>query len=199
MQAWADGKLICDIDKQDLAVGYRAQTLNGMSWDCYWNGGAPRAESRFYDDLVLSGQPIGPVRTSLTPTIRKTPFKGESGQEQKEWQIEVAQTVQMPMSISDPKRKDPKMQYITVWQGRVKGEANTVTVNANQGKFTGPLTDSKQLVYNTIYSIRVRQQAKRSDWSQWSPWHAAFATTWTPGIEPDERIPANGYLTGHNR
>ena len=197
VQAWADGKLICDIDKQDLAGGYREQTLNAMSWDCYWNGGAPRTESRFYDDLVLSGQPIGPARTSLTPTIRKAPFKSERGEEQKEWQIEVAETVQLPMSISDPSRKDPKMQYITVWHGRVKGKADTVTVSAHLGKFTGPLTDREQLDCNTLYSIRLRQRAKRSDWSQWSPWHAAFSTTWMPGTEPDERTPANGYLTGH--
>ncbi len=199
IQAWADGKLICDIDKQDLAGGYREQTLNGMSWDCYWNGGAPRAESRFYDDLVLSGQPIGPARTSLTPTVQKATFIGEEGQKQKEWQIEVAQTKQVPMSINDPGRKNPEMQYLTIWSGTVAGKTDTVTISAHHGKFAGSLKGKKQLDYNTLYSIRLRLRTKKLQWSDWSPWHAAFATTWAPGTKPEERITAIGYLTGHRK
>ncbi len=197
VQAWADGKLICDMDKQDLAGGYRENTLNGMSWDCYWNGGAPRAESRFYDNLVLSSAPIGPVRTSLTPSIRKAVFKSENGEVLKEWQVEVAQTLQIPMSIGDSRDKEPTMQYITVWQGEVPGRADTVSVNKYQGNFTGPLNGKEQLQFNTLYSIRVRQRAIRSDWSDWSGWHSAFSTLWMPGTEPGERAPATGYLTGH--
>lgn len=197
VQAWADGQLICDIDKQDLAGGFREQTLNGMSWDCYWNGGAPRAESRFYDDLVLSDGPIGPVRTSLTPTIRKTPFISERGEELREWQVEVAQTSQIPVPIDSSRGKDPKMEYITVWQGGLKGKADTITVNTEHGTFTGPLTDKDLLQYNTLYSVRLRQRAGRSDWSPWSPWHSAFSTLWRPGTKADERSSANGYLGGH--
>ncbi|MCK4345128.1 MAG: hypothetical protein KAX05_07555 [Bacteroidales bacterium] len=169
VQAWADGKLICDIYKQDLAGGYREQTLNGMSWDCYWNGGAPRAESRFYDDLVLSGQPIGPARISVMPTVRKAPFIGEEGQKQKEWQIEVAQTNQVPISINDLDSMNPEMQYLTVWSGTVAGKTDTVTISAHHGEFAGPLKGKKQLDYNTLYSIRLRLHAKNSQWSDWSP------------------------------
>ena len=169
MQAWADGILICDIDEQDLAGGYREQSLNGMSWDCYWNDGAPRAESRFYDDLVLSGQPIGPARISVTPTVRKAPCTDEEGQKQKEWQIEVAQTKQVPMSINDPGRLNPEMQYLTVWSGTVAGKTDTVTISAHHGEFAGPLKGKKQLDYNTLYSIRLRLRTKKLQWSEWSP------------------------------
>ena len=27
--------------------------------DCYWNGGSPKAQSRYYDNLVISTQKIG--------------------------------------------------------------------------------------------------------------------------------------------
>jgi len=197
VQAWADGKLICDMDKQDLAGGYRGNTLNAMSWDCYWNGGAPRVQSRFYDDLVLSDKPIGPVRTSLTPSIRKAAFQSKNGEALKEWQVEVAQARQIPMSTSDSLRKEPKMLYTTVWQGEVKGKVDTVSVNTYLGEFVGPLAGKEQLSYNTLYSIRIRQRVKRYGWSKWSEWHSCFSTTWMPGTEPDGRIPAKGYLTGH--
>ena len=59
IQAWADGRLICDVQNDDLASGYTDFTPNGMSWDCYWNGGSPRKQSRYYDDLVLSTEPVG--------------------------------------------------------------------------------------------------------------------------------------------
>lgn len=218
VQAWADGKLICDIDKQDLAGGYRENTLNGMSWDCYWNGGAPRAQSRFYDDLVLSDSPIGPVRTDLTPCIKKAAYGSEYGKVLKEWQVEVAQTLQKPMSISEPRRKEPEMEYITVWQGKVSGKTDTVSVNSVRGTFTGPLSGSDQLEYNTLYSVRLRQRVKKTGWSEWSEWHSAFSTLWMPGPDsihdrsqdpdpdaapgsgpaPDPRKgPPEGYLTGH--
>jgi hypothetical protein len=32
-----------------------------MMLDCYWNGGSPRAQSRYYDNLVFSTQKIGPA------------------------------------------------------------------------------------------------------------------------------------------
>ncbi len=199
VQAWADGKLICDIDKQDLAGGYRELTLNGMSWDCYWNDGAPRAESRFYDDLVLADQPIGPTRTSVNPTIEKVPYMGNEGEAQKQWELEVAQTRQLPMSLDDPARKEPKMKYATVWKGSVTGKDNIITVDTSYGNFVGPLAEKEQLNFNTLYSIRLRQMSSTGQWSDFSPWHAAFATTWAPDIRPKDKSTAKGYLVGHKK
>jgi hypothetical protein len=197
VQAWADGKLICDIDKQDLAGGYRELTLNAMSWDCYWNGGAPRAESRFYDDLVLADRPIGPTRTSVNPIIEKAESVGSEGETQKQWEVEVAQTKQIPMSLRDPARKEPEMEYNVVWSGSAPGKDSKIAVDTNRGNFIGPLTGKTQLAHNTLYSVRLRQMSSAGQWSDFSPWHAAFATIWAPDTKRMERTTAEGYLVGH--
>ena len=92
IQAWADGVLVCDMVGDDLAAGYKKFTLNGMSWDCYWNGGSPVEQSRFYDDLMLSTQPIGPARTGPNPVIVASVSSEAGG-----WEVEAAEAAQEPL------------------------------------------------------------------------------------------------------
>ncbi len=191
IQAWADGQLICDIINQDLAGGHRSETLNAMSWDGYWNGGSPREQSRFFDDLVLSKRPVGPARTGNNPIIEISRQPG--GDLTKKYQIEVAQTIQHPLPITDPARKQPKLNYTVVWRG--ESNENKVEVNTGNGSF---LNGKNLLDYNTLYSVRIRQQNEPGEWSEWSPWHAAFATQWAPGTTPENRLPPKGYLLGHS-
>lgn len=65
---WADDSLIAERTAVDLR-GSLTNKINEMMLDCYWNGGSPKAQSRYYDNLVISTQKIGPtagmaVRTS---------------------------------------------------------------------------------------------------------------------------------------
>ncbi|MBV2247278.1 MAG: hypothetical protein KUL83_08955 [Lentimicrobium sp.] len=195
VQAWADGQLICDLVHQDLAGGYRKETLNGMSWDCYWNQGSPRRQSRFYDDLMLSSDPIGPARTPVHPVIEIAGSTGKERTGESDFQVEVAKTIQLPRSVKDPARKQPVMEYTTVWKGSAKDFS--VEVNATHGKFIHPAGHARRLDYNTLYSVRLRQRKEDSGWTEWSPWHATFATTWKPRTRPENRILPQGYLSGH--
>jgi hypothetical protein len=211
VQAWADGTLVCDVAGDDLAAGYKDFLLNGMSWDCYWNGGSPVKQSRFYDDLALSTEPIGPARTSANPVIVKSTFQGAvEGDRQQSWEVEVAQAAQKPLVVDHTSdgvvtRYQPaEFEYTVVWKGTVSGEGNEVQVSKGTGQFAGPLAGKDGLSPNTLHMVRVRQQdagARQPDaggnWSAWSPWHAAFATTWAEGTAPEKRTPPRGYLLGH--
>ncbi|MBV2247277.1 MAG: T9SS type A sorting domain-containing protein [Lentimicrobium sp.] len=195
VQAWADGKLICDLVNQDLAGGYRQQTLNGMQWDCYWNGGSPRRQSRFYDDLMLSSEPIGPARTPVQPVIEIAGSTGTEDAWESKFQVEVARTNQIPLSVKDPARKQPVMEYTTVWKGNTQGFS--IEVNDCYGEFINQPGNNNSLDYNTLYSVRLRQKIGDSEWTDWSPWHAGFATVWEPGTLPENRVLPQGYLSGH--
>jgi len=62
IQYWADGEQI--LLDTGLPLGNEADSkgLNMVMWDCYWAGQSPKEQSRFYDNLVISKAPIGPVR-----------------------------------------------------------------------------------------------------------------------------------------
>jgi hypothetical protein len=57
---WADDSLIAQRTNVDLR-GSLTNKINEMMLDCYWNGGSPRAQSRYYDNLVVSTTKIGPA------------------------------------------------------------------------------------------------------------------------------------------
>ncbi len=200
IQAWADGVLICDVTGDDLAAGYKEFTLNGMSWDCYWNGGSPREQSRFYDDLMLSTEPIGPARTGFNPVIVKSSSQSQS---QRAWQIEVAQGAQKPLVVEQTvdgvvtRYQPPELDYTVVWKGEVVGDSVEAVVNVATGEFVGLLKDKDRLDANTLYFVRVRQQDMAGNWSAWSNWHAGFATTWAEGTQPADRTAPKGYLLGN--
>ena len=62
IQYWADGKQI--LLDTDLPLGNESSSkgLNMVMWDCYWAGKSPKEQSRFYDNLVISTAPIGPIK-----------------------------------------------------------------------------------------------------------------------------------------
>jgi len=61
IEYWADGKQILLQAGVNMRDDYDDYGLNLMQWDCYWNAGSPTEQSRFYDNLVISTAPIGPV------------------------------------------------------------------------------------------------------------------------------------------
>jgi len=59
---WADDSLIAERTGVDLR-GSLTNKINEIMLDCYWNGGSPKAQSRYYDNVVISTQKIGPMKT----------------------------------------------------------------------------------------------------------------------------------------
>ena len=65
---WADDELIVERTGVDLR-GNTNYKINEIMLDCYWNGGSPKAQNRYYDDFVISTSKIGPINpTSTTVT-----------------------------------------------------------------------------------------------------------------------------------
>lgn len=56
---FADGESIGKKTGMDMVGAYEAYGINGMMLDTYWNAGSPKAQSRYYDDFVVSTEPIG--------------------------------------------------------------------------------------------------------------------------------------------
>lgn len=183
--AWADGVLICAAEQDDLAAGFREFTINAMGWDCYWNGGSPKEQSRYYDDLVLSDQPVGPVRAPLNPTLVLT--AGPDSIADANYEVEVAEARQTERPRP---RQLPQLERTVVWRGTGAGAAE-MTVDATAGSF---LDGQSSLGSNRLHQVRVRVRTEEG-WSDWTPWHGTFATTWEPGTPPDQRTPPTGYLT----
>lgn len=55
---WIDGAQVVDVPNIDLR-GSTDYNFNNAMLDCYWNGGSPKDQSRFYDNFVVSTTPIG--------------------------------------------------------------------------------------------------------------------------------------------
>jgi hypothetical protein len=57
---WADNELIVERANIDLR-GHTSDKINEMMLDCYWNGGSPKAQNRYYDNFVIATSRIGPL------------------------------------------------------------------------------------------------------------------------------------------
>jgi hypothetical protein len=176
LQAWADGVLVCDVEKDDLAAGFREFTPNGMSWDCYWNGGSPKDQSRYFDDLVLSTQAVGPARTALRPTILLAGPAGSATE------VEVGEATQRPLAPERSvdgvvvRHRAPELDVAPVWRG---------TAAAGETR----IVPGTELRPNRLHLVRVRPAGATA----WSAWHAGFATRWANGAA---KTPPEGYSLG---
>ncbi len=55
---WIDDNLVIERLQVNLRGNY-SYHMNEVSLDCYWNGGAPQVQSRYFDDFVISTSKIG--------------------------------------------------------------------------------------------------------------------------------------------
>jgi len=67
---WADDTLIVERENVDLR-GNTGDKINEFMLDCYWNGGSPAEQNRYYDNLVIATEKIGLYSgiNSITPPI----------------------------------------------------------------------------------------------------------------------------------
>jgi len=150
-ELWIDGKLEASRTDLNWHGSWQEFGINAVFLENYWNEGSARRQSRWFDDLVISTKPIGPVTVQSPPTIlptetaRKTP-----------WEIEVA---------TDPEGQD------IVWKSRPAdaGQSDMI-VDAAHGVFAGTCADKSALPVGAVYWLRIRQTGEAS----WSPWHMPF-------------------------
>ena len=58
-QLWVNGTLEAQETNMNWVGSYNAYGWNSVYFENYWNAGAPVAEDRYFDNLVVSTQPIG--------------------------------------------------------------------------------------------------------------------------------------------
>ncbi len=79
---WADNELIVERLNVDLR-GSTDDKINELMLDCYWNGGSPKEQNRYYDNFVIATSRIGPMAEDAV-SVKKKSFKIDeaSGSEQ---------------------------------------------------------------------------------------------------------------------
>ncbi len=65
---WADDELIVERLNVDLR-GSDSCLINEVMLDCYWNGGSPKEQNRYFDNFVISTQKIGMIKGNAVRTI----------------------------------------------------------------------------------------------------------------------------------
>jgi len=117
----------------------------------YRNQGSVKRQVRWFDNFIISTQPIGPIVAAEPPTLTRT-----SLEESLSWEAEVA---------ADAEGKD------IVWQSKpAAGTVASLPIDEAHGGFTGGRTGTGSLAAGATHWLRVRGVGQ----SDWSPWHAPF-------------------------
>lgn len=93
---WAEDTLLAERTGVDLR-GNTSEKINEVMLDCYWNGGSPRPQNRYYDNFVISTEKIGPytgsnavnkekrnpavIRYLTTPAVKMIQLKSSAASE----------------------------------------------------------------------------------------------------------------------
>lgn len=160
---WIDGRLDASREGLDWRGTWTERGINAVFLENYWNEGSPAEQARYFDDFVISTQPIGLARTGLNPEIVKTPFAAPApGGAQSAWQAQVA------VDLTGEE---------VVWDsGVIEGAGDRVRVDAQYGSFTGRLAGRGELEPGKRYTVRVRQRDADGVWSAWSAWRTVLQT-----------------------
>ena len=190
---WIDGLFQTDRTDLDWAGSYTRHGINAIFLEAYWNRGSPVTQSRFYDEFVVSTEPIGPVYASRNPELVKTPYHGPG--RQSAWEAEVALRLDRKRSRAVRifgsavrrrwrRRRGPVQVTVgedvwgeVVWKSRtIRGATSRVKVDHRNGSFTGSMSNRSRLDPGKVYFCRLRQKTSSADWSPWSDWHQPFQT-----------------------
>lgn len=125
--------------------------------ESYWNAGSVKTQGRWFDNFIISTEPIGPVVCPANPVLYKTPYSGPA--KLVGWEVELA---------SDFEGKD------VVFKSNIQGSDDRITINETNGRFSGTLNGKMALDSGQIYFARVRQKSSTGEWSDWSRWHQGF-------------------------
>ncbi len=156
-QLWIDGRLEAERLHLNFRGAYTTHGINAVFLESYWNKGSVKDQGRWFDNFVISTEPIGPIVCSPNPTLYKTPYRGEG--KLKKWEVQLTEDSE-GTSLVYTSSSIHKQEY--------------TTVNLTNGRFTGSHAGKSKLNTGTYY-CRVRQQSTNGMWSDWSRWHQVFA------------------------
>jgi hypothetical protein len=150
-ELWVDGKLKAARTDLNWHGKWTDYGINAVFLENCWNQGSVKKQARWFDDFVISTQPIGPITSLKPPTIVRT----EPGPTAA-WQAEVA--------------TDPEGAGI-VWKSHVVDVSRVnLAVDQAHGVFTGTCAKKLALGAGIIHWVRVREVGQ----TDWSPWHMPF-------------------------
>jgi hypothetical protein len=156
-ELWLDGQLEASRNDLDWQGTWNDYAINAVFLENYWNQGSVKRQARWFDDFVISTQPIGPIVTAVAPTFTRTAGTGVTS-----WEAQVA---------ADPDGKD------VVWKSKATdAKTMNLTIDAARGTFTGSRIGQRQLAGGTTYWLRLRERNASGAWSDWTPWHSPFRT-----------------------
>jgi len=141
---WIGGKLEASHTDLDWHGTWDEYAINAVFLENYWNRGAQKPEARYFDEFVISTQPIGPIVAAAPVTVTRTdaPVAG--------WQAQLS---------TSPDEKG------LVWTSApLSAKATTARPDAGALK-AGP---------DAVYWIRLRARDASGVWAEWSDWHAPF-------------------------
>lgn len=93
---WIDNEL--KVERMDVDLrGSQTYGLNEAALDCYWNGGSPKSQSRFYDAFVVSLDRVG-----LLPPDNHPPVLAPIGNHS----VPAGQQIQITVEATDPDEAD---------------------------------------------------------------------------------------------
>ena len=156
-QLWIDGRLEIERTNLNFRGSYTKHGINAVFLESYWNTGSPKDQGRWFDNFVVSTQPIGPVVCPANPTLYKTSYNGPEKLEN--WEVELA---------SDYEGKD------VVFRSKKIVNIEKVNIHSGNGNFLGSLEGYSSLSSGKTYFCRVRQKSTNGEISEWSRWHQGF-------------------------
>jgi hypothetical protein len=157
-QLWIDGRLEAERLNLNFRGSYTLHGINAVFLESYWNSGSVKTQGRWFDNFVISTQPIGPVSCPANPVLHRTTYYGPG--ELADWEVELA---------SDFNGED------VVFKSNLIGGDKIFEVNQSNGRFMGTLEGQITLESGKTYFCRVRQKSTNGEWSDWSRWHQEFA------------------------
>jgi hypothetical protein len=155
-ELWVDGKPEAARKELDWHGAWGDYAINAVFLENYWNTGSVRRQARWFDEFVISTQPIGPITAAQPVSVTRT--AGNIGA----WEAQVST------------RPD---EGAIVWTSRpASGATQSLKIDARQGSFIGARSRQTGLAPDTAHWVRVRQRTPAGSWSEWSDWHAPFRT-----------------------
>ncbi|MHC1767434.1 MAG: hypothetical protein AB9869_24670 [Verrucomicrobiia bacterium] len=150
-ELWVDGKLEASRTDLDWHGEWTEYGINAVFLENYWNQGSTKKQARWFDDFVISTEPIGPFEALKPPTLVRTEPATITA-----WEAEIA---------ADPNGAD------IVWKSQaVDGRRLNLVVDQAHGAFSGSRVSEGALEAGTTHWVRVREAGQ----THWSPWHAPF-------------------------
>ncbi len=154
---WVDGRLEASRTDLDWHGVWNDYAINAVFLENYWNQGSGKRQARWFDDFVISTQPIGPLIAANPPSITRTPGSGLAA-----WEAQAA---------TDPQRKD------VVWRSKtLASAARGLVIDAAHGTFMGSRAGKRQLTAGATHWLRLRERNASGVWSDWTTWHAPLRT-----------------------